>query len=305
MLQFFAKLCANLRRLLRMLFDFCMLCHMKFRLVLKIALLILLVLVAGTLFFLYYNNRIPENALVYYRIKDHKGEISVWRASNCEMNGDEFHCHAEQCPDDIFKGNPRYPLSRKYKPDSNTYQDTAYINLNFGLFKKTSYIPRPVYATFDTAYFKKQFASVKKTFPCSHSKRFSSSYELTAIDLPSGVTFYETGKKKDSKKSAKSKEKIEHKDSLSSNIKTETAIHSVSISCPEMHSFPHYTCYCDNYPTYCGNPKYTNLPALPESHFYAMDVLSLKDSSFSWKLIYKTPYSEADTLVVTTTVKRE
>lgn len=305
MLQFFAKLCANLRRLLRMLFDFCMLYHMKFRLVLKIALLILLVLVAGTLFFLYYNNRIPENALVYYRIKDHKGDISVWRASNCEMKGDEFHCHAEQCPDDIFKGNPRYPLFRKYKPDTNTYQDTAYINLNFGLFKKTSYIPRPVYATFDTAYFKKQFASVKKTFPCSHSKRFSSSYELTAIDLPSGVTFYETGKKKDSKKSAKSKEKNERKDSLSSNLKTAPTIHSVSISCPEMHSFPHYTCYCGNYPTYCGNPKYTNMPALPERHFYAMDVLSLKDSSFTWKLIYKTPYSEADTLEVTTTVKRE
>ena len=72
-----------------------------------------------------------------------------------------------------------------------------------------------------------------------------------------------------------------------------------------MHSFPHYTCYCVNYPTYCGNPKYTNMPAPPESHFYAMDVLSLKDSSFTWKLIYKTPYSDADTLEVTTMVKRE
>jgi hypothetical protein len=47
------------------------------------------------------------------------------------------------------------------------------------------------------------------------------------------------------------------------------------------------------------------MPALPESHFYAMDVLSLKDSSFTWKLIYKTPYSDADTLEVTTMVKRE
>ena len=274
------------------------------KLVLKIALPILLILAAGTLFFQYYNNRIPENALVYYRIKDHKGEISVWRASNCEMNGDEFHCHAEQCPDDELRGSP---LPRKYKPDTNTYQDTAYINLNFGLFKKTSYIPRPVYATFDTAYFKKQFASVKRTFPCSHSKTFSSPYELTAIDLPRGVTFYEPGKKKDSKKSAKSKEKIERKDSLSTNVKTESVIHSVSISCPvmRMHSFPHYTCYCVNYPTYCGNPKYTNMPALPESHFYAMDVLSLRDSSFTWKLIYKTPYSDADTLEVTTVVKRE
>ena len=182
------------------------------------------------IFFLYYSNRIPENALVYYRIKDHKGEISVWRASNCEINGAEFHCHAELCPDDKLRG---YPLSRKYKPDTNVYQDTAIINLNFGLFKKTSYIPRPVYATFDTAYFKKQFASVKKTFPCSHSKRFSSSYELTAIDLPSGVTFYETGKKKDSPKTAKSKEKNERKDSLSSNLKTAPTIHSVSILCPD------------------------------------------------------------------------
>lgn len=291
-----------MRSLLRVLFDFCMLCDMKFKFVLKIALPILLILVAGTRSFLYYNNRIPENALVYYRIKDHKGEISVWRASNCEIKGDEFQCHAELCPDDKFKG---YPLSRKYKPDTNTYQDTAYINLNFGLFKKTSYIPRPVYATFDTAYFKKQFASVKETFPCSHSKTFSSPYELTAIDLPSGVAFYDTKKKKDSPKMAKSKEKIERKDSLSSNLKTAPTIHSVSISCPEMHSFPHYTCYCGNYPTYCGNPKYTNMPALPESHFYAMDVLSLRDSSFTWKLIYKTPYSKADTLEVTTTVKRE
>lgn len=278
---------------------------MKFKLVLKIVLSILLILIAGALFFLYYNNRIPENALVYYRIKDHKGEISVWRASNCEIKGNEFQCHAEQCPDDIFKGNPRYPFFRKYKPDTNTYQDTAYINLNFGLFKKTSYIPRPVYAKFDTAYFKEHFASVKRTFPCSHSKRFSSPYELTAIDLPSGVTFYEPGKKKDSLKTAKSKEKIKRKDSLSSNIKTESVIHAVSISCSEGRAIPHYTCYCDNYPTYCGNPKYTNMPAPPKSHFYAMDVLSLKDSSFTWKLIYKTPYSEADTLVVTTTVKRE
>ena len=294
-----------MRSLLRVLFDFCMLCDMKFKFALKIALPILLILVAGTLFFLYYNNRIPENALVYYRIKDHKGDISVWRASNCEMNGDEFHCHAEQCPDDIFKGNPRYPLFRKYKPDTNTYQDTAYINLNFGLFKKTSYIPRPVYAKFDTAYFKKQFASVKRTFPCSHSKKFSSPYELTAIDLPRGVIFYDTKKKKDSLKTAKPKEKIKRKDSLSSNIKTESVIHTVSISCSEGRAIPHYTCYCGNYPTYCGNPKYTNMPAPPESHFYAMDVLSLKDSSFTWKLIYKTPYSEADTLKVTTTVKRE
>lgn len=294
----------TLRSLLRVLFYFCMLCDVKFKFALKIALPILLILVAGTLFFLYYSNRIPENALVYYRIKDHKGEISVWRASNCEINGAEFHCHAEQCPDDKLRG---YPLSRKYKPDTNVYQDTAIINLNFGLFKKTSYIPRPVYAKFDTAYFKKQFASVKKTFPCSHSKTFLSSYELTAIDLPSGVMFYETGKKMDSQKPAKSKEKIGRKDSLSSNLKTESVIHSVSISCPvmRMHSFPHYTCYCVNYPTYCGNPKYTNMPAPPERHFYAMDVLSLKDSSFTWKLIYKTPYSEADTLEVTTTVKRE
>ena len=63
---------------------------MKFKFALKIALPILLILVAGTLFFLYYSNRIPENALVYYRIKDHKGEISVWRASNCEINGVYF-----------------------------------------------------------------------------------------------------------------------------------------------------------------------------------------------------------------------
>ena len=275
---------------------------MKFKLVLKIALPILLVLVAGTLFFLYYSNRIPENALVYYRIKDHKGEISVWRASNCEIKGNEFQCHAKLCPDDKFKG---YPLLRKYKPDTNVYQDTAIINLNFGLFKKTSYIPRPVYAKFDTAYFKKQFASVKETFPCSHSKTFSSPYELTAIDLPRGVTFYEPGKKKDSPKTAKSKEKIEHKDSLNSNLKTEPV--KLSILCPDFggRAIPHYTCYCVNYPTYCGNPKYTNMPALPESHFYAMDVLSLKDSSFTWKLIYKTPYSDADTLEVTTMVKRE
>ncbi len=277
---------------------------MKLKFVLKIALPILLVLTAGILFFLYYNNRIPENALVYYRIKDHKGEISVWRASNCEMRGDEFHCHAKLCPDDKLRG---YPLSQKYRPDSNTYQDTAYINLNFGLFKKTSYIPRPVYAKFDTAYFKKQFASVKETFPCSHSKRFSSSYELTAVDLPNGVFFYETGKKKDLQKSAKSKAKNERKDSLSSNLKTAPTIHSVSISCPESsgRAIPHYKCYCENYPTYCGNPKYTNMPALPESHFYAMDVLSLKDSSFIWKLVYKTPYGKADTLEVTTTVKRD
>ena len=291
-----------MRSLLRIQFDFCMLCDVKFKFALKIALPILLILVAGTLFFLYYSNRIPENALVYYRIKDHKGEISVWRASNCEINGAEFHCHAELCPDDKLRG---YPLSRKYKPDTNTYQDTAYINLNFGLFKKTSYIPRPVYAKFDTAYFKKQFASVKKTFPCSHSKTFLSSYELTAIDLPSGVTFYETGKKKDSPKTAKSKTKNERKDSLNSNLKTEPA--KLSILCPDFggRAIPHFTCYCGNYPTYCGNPKYTNMPALPERHFYAMDVLSLKDSSFTWKLIYKTPYSEADTLEVTTIVKRE
>ena len=270
----------------------------------KIALPILLVLAAGTLFFLYYNNRIPANALVYYRIKDHKGEISVWRASNCEIKGNEFQCHAKLCPDDKLRG---YPLSQKYRPDTNTYQDTAYINLNFGLFKKTSYIPRPIYAEFDTAYFKKQFDSVKETFPCSHSKTFSSPYELTAIDLPSGVFFYETGKKNDSKKSAKSKEKIERKDSLSTNIKTESVIHSVSISCSDFlgRAIPHYKCYCDNYPTYCGNPKYTNMPAPPERHFYAMDVLSLKDCSFTWKLIYKTPYSDADTLEVTTVVKRE
>ena len=292
----------TLRSLLRVLFYFCMLCDVKFKFALKIALPILLILVAGTLFFLYYSNRIPENALVYYRIKDHKGEISVWRASNCEINGAEFHCHAELCPDDKLRG---YPLSRKYKPDTNTYQDTAYINLNFGLFKKTSYIPRPVYAKFDTAYFKKQFASVKKTFPCSHSKTFLSSYELTAIDLPSGVMFYETGKKMDSQKPAKSKEKSERKDSLSSNLKTKAA--KLSIACPDVlgRTLPHFTCYCVNYPTYCGNPKYTNMPAPPERHFYAMDVLSLKDSSFTWKLIYKTPYSEADTLEVTTTVKRE
>ena len=292
----------TLRSLLRVLFYFCMLCDVKFKFALKIALPILLILVAGTLFFLYYSNRIPENALVYYRIKDHKGESSVWRASNCEINGAEFHCHAEQCPDDKLRG---YPLSRKYKSDTNTYQDTAYINLNFGLFKKTSYIPRPVYAKFDTAYFKKQFASVKKTFPCSHSKTFLSSYELTAIDLPSGVMFYETGKKMDSQKPAKSKEKSERKDSLSSNLKTKPA--KLSIACPDVlgRTLPHFTCYCVNYPTYCGNPKYTNMPAPPERHFYAMNVLSLKDSSFTWKLIYKTPYSEADTLEVTTTVKRE
>lgn len=275
---------------------------MKFKFALKIALPILLILVAGTLFFLYYSNRIPENALVYYRIKDHKGEISVWQASNCEINGAEFQCHAKLCPDDKFKG---YLLSRKYKPDTNVYQDTAIINLNFGLFKKTSYIPRPVYAKFDTAYFKNQFASVKETFPCSHSKTFSSPYELTAIDLPSGVFFYETGKKKDSPKTAKSKTKNERKDSLNSNLKTEPA--KLSILCPDFggRAIPHYKCYCDNYPTYCGNPKYTNMPAPPERHFYAMDVLSLKDCSFTWKLIYKTPYSEADTLEVTTTVKRE
>lgn len=181
---------------------------MKFKLVLKIALPILLVLVAGTLFLLYYNNRIPANALVYYRIKDHKGKISVWRASNCEMNGDEFHCHAKLCPDDKLRG---YPLSQKYRPDTNTYQDTAYINLNFGLFKKTSYIPRPIYAEFDTAYFKKQFDSVKETFPCSHSKTFSSPYELTAIDLPSGVFFLRQERKKTPQKLQSQKQKTNAK----------------------------------------------------------------------------------------------
>jgi len=42
---------AYLRSLLRILFDFCMLCDMKFKFALKIALPILLVLAAGTFFF--------------------------------------------------------------------------------------------------------------------------------------------------------------------------------------------------------------------------------------------------------------
>ena len=55
----------TLRSLLRVLFYFCMLCDVKFKFALKIALPILLILVAGTLFFLACSRRKSGCPLLY------------------------------------------------------------------------------------------------------------------------------------------------------------------------------------------------------------------------------------------------
>lgn len=266
----------------------------------KILISVLVVLVLallGWLSYLYYCNRIPENALVYYRIKDYKGDISVWLGSNCQMDGDKFECHAKACPDE--KAMHYYPR-RKEGLDTTHYEDIVTIDFNFGLFKKTGYIPFPDYGEFNENSAREKFAVVDNVFLQETS--FKTRYELSAVGLPGNVLFYEMrdGEYVDSLIPIK-------KDSLISEMKRRNPLGLGLLhgGLTRMRSFPHYTCYCANYPTYCGNPKFTHLPVMAEYRYYYIRAIGTPDTTVVWKLIYKTPYTNADTLDITTEFKKQ
>ena len=283
--------------------------------------IVALAIIVGTIVLIKSNSNDSKQVLEYYRIITIDGDTTIWRASNCKMNGKEFECDTKDCPDGKFNG---VILNRKHRPiDTITYDDTVITNLNFGWWRKTDYIPKPKYPEFNHSYYKKLFATVKKK-ACSIAETFGTPYELTAIGLPDSVILYKVNNKDkysnhmypiwkpyiptstlytlsdwvpNKSTSKKTKEfkikKVPLQYRLTSCKNLDLTVH--------VKSFPHYTCICQS-----GGPcRSQHLPAPPESHKYKLVItaIDLPDTTINWKIVYKDRYGNSDTVNITTEFK--
>lgn len=224
------------------------------------------------------------------RIKDYYGNISEWHESDCKIADSTFSCYKSEC-----MGNcPTFSLAGLLCTDSNgddiacpeykdTINDTTYKNLNFGDEALLHYIPVANIPAFDKEAVKKALSNLSGNY-CSQIFQIRSNYSIDAIGLPKSFSWknrndYDWGLEAYVKSDEKTNEsKCEVREPLVLYNPDANAYWYISWSLPEK---------IQNY-TY-------------ELFNESMD--SYRDTTITWKLVYKDQYGRGDTLDITTKFK--
>lgn len=239
--------------------------------------------------------------ILFYRILDFRGDTTFWHPSNCKISGNRFSCirrvsalKEEQCIHPYYGDNsanatffdnlfscvrkvsaPRetqcaYPYHKKH------YANATYKDLNFGKEPITNYIPVTNIPEFNRDSVAKVFSILPST-SCSALLTFKSNYSIEPIGLPKDFEWRRDFPKAVVKEISKKKKMctLEYR-SVSSHLNPYKQYHNVI---------------------------FEELPEKARIYNYQLfnkSLQSYKDSTITWKLVYKDQYSRGDTLDITT-----
>lgn len=228
-----------------------------------------------------------------YRIREFNGDTSEWDASDCNVKESSFSCRRVTNYDcnEVY-----YRVLNCKDADNNpiecpgykgTIYDTTYKNLNFGKDALVHYIPTAKIPAFKRDSVAKLFSKISGE-PCSRLLSFSSNYYLEAISLPDSLTL-------NLEREYIPEEYIRPKDFF------------VHLSLITNESTGEKTCRQDSsrimYNFYPGSCYYSSLPEKAKVVNYELfntTIQAYKDTTISWKLVYKDQYGRGDTLGITT-----
>ena len=218
-----------------------------------------------------------------YRVLNYKGDTTIWRTSDCEIKKKSFECYHQECWGigcSGFRTRIGDRIAKIHYKD--TVYDTTYRNLNFGKNALVHYTPIAKVPKFNRKAVAKALSKLSGK-PCYQIFELRSNYKLEAIGLP-GFSWknrdnYEWGIGAHVKSDEKTNEsKCEVREPLVLYHPDANAYRYVSWSLPEK---------IQNY-TY-------------ELFNESMD--SYRDTTITWKLVYKDQYGRGDTLDITTKFK--
>jgi len=218
-----------------------------------------------------------------YRVLNYKGDTTIWRTSDCEIKKKSFECYHQECWGigcSGFRTRIGGRIAKNHYKD--TVYDTTYQNLNFGKNALVHYTPIAKVPKFNRKAVAKALSKLSGK-PCYQIFELRSNYKLEAIGLP-GFSWknrndYDWGLEAYVKSDEKTNEsKCEVKEPLVLYHPDANAYRYVSWSLPE--KIQNYTYLLFN---------------------ESMD--SYRDTTITWKLVYKDQYGRGDTLDITTKFK--
>ena len=215
-----------------------------------------------------------------YRILNFYGDTTVWDSSYCHIQDSTFYCRSAK----YYNSCDDYPYEISALEPTIIY-DTSFINLNFGKDAITNYIPMADIPEFNRDSVAKLFSTLSGK-PCSELQEYTSSYSLKAIGLPDDFALLWGGnfKYSDFRKHAH-----KEKDDLGNENCSIREDPGTTLTLPE----PCYSSYHDS----------RSLPeeiSLKSFQFFNKSMQAYKDTTISWKLVYKDQYGRGDTLDITT-----
>ena len=220
-----------------------------------------------------------------YRVLNYKGDTTIWRTSDCEIKKKTFECYHQSCWGlgcSGFRTRIGGRIAKIHYKD--TIYDTTHRNLNFGKNALIKYIPVAKIPKLDRRQMKKRLSKLSGK-ACSEIANLKSNYTFEAIGLPEGFTW-----KVDSNEFNKGPYEayIKQDDSVELCI-VEKVSHRMFYTVPPITS----TCTCSS----------TYLPEIVKkfySRLFNGSLQAYKDTTISWKLVYKDQYGRGDTLDITT-----
>ena len=227
-----------------------------------------------------------------YRILKSDGDTAIWNAKDCNVHSSFFSCvrHIPRSRPKHSAGNPHPPLERgvlsrlktlakqapkqiNHKAYSTKTRDTIFVNLNFGKDSLSSYIPQAIKPTMHPKQVISFFSSIPNN-PCSELLRFKSFFSLEPIGLPDFLTW---------------------QDNYPAYIVKNDS--SKNMQCYTRHKLDAYWGY--------RRHIFEQLPERAQTYTYQIfntTFKPFKDTTFSWKLVYKDLHGIGDTLNITTTI---
>jgi hypothetical protein len=224
-----------------------------------------------------------------YRVLNYKGDTTIWRTSDCEIKKKTFECYHQSCWGlgcSGFRTRIGGRIAKIHYKD--TIYDTTHRNLNFGKNALIKYIPVAKIPKIDRRQMKKRLSKLSGK-ACSEIANLKSNYTFEAIGLPEGFTW-----KVDSKEFNKGpydtgpyeayikQDGSFRKKCVVSEVKWKMFKHPNDIFCR------------------CSA---ISLPEQKETFYSRLfngSLQAYKDTTISWKLVYKDQYGRGDTLDITT-----
>ena len=222
------------------------------------------------------------------RIKDYYGNISEWHESDCKIADSTFSCYKSECTGNCptlglllcTDSNGDDIACPEYK---DTIYDTTYKNLNFGDEALLHYIPVANIPAFDKEAVKKALSNLSGIY-CSQIFQIKSNYSIDAIGLPKSFSW----KNRDS-----------YEWGLEAHVKSDKETNESKCEVKEPLVLSNYDANADWYISW-------SLPEKIRDYTYLLfneSMDSYKDTTITWKLVYKDQYGRGDTLDITTKFK--
>jgi hypothetical protein len=205
---------------------------------------------------------------LFYRILDFKGDTTIWLPSDCKIFADHFSCIRRES---VPKGK-----QCNFPNNKDNSANTTYKNLNFGKEAITNYIPVANIPDFNRDSVAKVFSVLPNT-SCSALLTFKSNYSIEPIGLPKDFEWQKNFPKAVVKEISKKKKMC-------------TLEYRRASKRPDPYEEYH-------------NIIFEELPEKARVYNYQLfnkSLRSYKDSTITWKLVYKDQYGRGDTLDITT-----